>query len=92
MRVFIAIVVCVAVAVPGFGSGGSPPKISDLVGDWSGASLCQVNPSPCHDENVVFRFSNPHEDKITVRADKIVDGKPVTMGSASGPTPLQPAH
>jgi len=59
----------------------SPPRISALVGNWSGTSLCQVKPSPCHDENVVFRFSNPHEDKVTVQADKIVDGKAVTMGS-----------
>ena len=58
----------------------SVPKISDLVGDWSGTSLCQVKSSPCHDEKVVFHFSNPHQDKITVQGDKIVDSKPVTMG------------
>lgn len=58
----------------------SGPRISALVGDWSGTSLCQVEPSSCHDENVVFRVSNPHEDKITIQADKIVDGKALTMG------------
>lgn len=58
----------------------SAPQVSDLVGTWTGTSLCQVRPSPCHDEDVVFRFSKPHEDKITIQADKIVDGKPVTMG------------
>ncbi|HKR32661.1 MAG TPA: hypothetical protein VJT08_19425 [Terriglobales bacterium] len=58
------------------------PQISDLVGNWTGTSLCQVRPSPCHDEDVVFRFSKPHEDKITVQADKIVDGKAVTMGAS----------
>jgi hypothetical protein len=61
--------------------GFAAPQISDLVGDWTGTSLCQVKPSPCHDENVVFRFSKPHENKITVQADKIIDGKPVTMGA-----------
>jgi hypothetical protein len=60
--------------------GFAAPQISDLVGDWAGTSMCQVKPSPCHDEKVVFRFSKPHEDKVSVQADKIVDGKPVTMG------------
>lgn len=58
-----------------------PPEISDLVGDWNGTSLCQVKPSACHDENVVYHLSNPHDDKITIQADKIVDGKPINMGS-----------
>ena len=63
-----------------YAPASSTPKISDLVGDWSGTSLCQVKPSPCHDESVIFHLSNPHENKITIRADKIVDGKAVTMG------------
>jgi len=57
------------------------PEISALVGDWSGTSLCQVKPSACHDENVVYHLSNPHDDKITIQADKIVDGKPISMGT-----------
>lgn len=65
-----------------YGAGDEKsPEISALVGDWSGASLCQVKPSACHDENVVYHLSNPRDDKITIRADKIVDGKPVTMGT-----------
>lgn len=58
----------------------SAPQISDLVGEWSGTSLCQVKTSPCHDEDVIYRISKPHEDKISIQADKIVDGKSVTMG------------
>src|SRR5947209_20142629 len=66
--------------------GGSSPRkqtghIAYLVGDWSGTSLCQVRPSACNDERVVFHFSNPQANKITVAADKIVDGKMVNMGS-----------
>jgi|1186.fasta_scaffold100866_2 hypothetical protein len=57
-----------------------PVAIADLVGDWSGTSFCQVKPSPCHDEQVVFRFSHPEGEKIRVQGDKIVDGKAVTMG------------
>ena len=61
-------------------SASSRPPISALVGDWSGTSLCEVKPSPCHDENVIFRVSNPREDKITIQGIKIVDGKETTMG------------
>lgn len=70
----------IVLAFEGYALSLSAPEISELVGDWSGTSLCQVKPSPCHDENVIFRFSKPHKDQITIQADKIVDGKPVTMG------------
>jgi len=56
------------------------PELSDLIGNWTGTSLCQVKPSACHDESVVFRLSHPQKDRITVQADKIVEGQPVTMG------------
>src|SRR5437588_13074976 len=52
-----------------------------LVGDWTGTSLYQVRPSPCHDEQVVFRLSHPRQGKINVQADKMVNGKAVTMGA-----------
>ena len=55
-------------------------EITELVGDWSGRSLCQVKSLPCHDEDVVYHLSHPHEDRIFIKADKIVDGKPITMG------------
>ena len=75
---FLAVVIS-ACEIQG-SAGAASSNIADLIGDWSGSSLCQVKQSACHDENVIFRFSHPHEDKITVQADKIVDGKPVTMG------------
>ena len=62
-------------------SGKQAGNIAYLVGDWSGTSLCQVRPSACNDERVVFHFSNPQANNITVAADKIVDGKMVNMGS-----------
>lgn len=80
MRFPIVMTALAIFASQAYALGLSAPEISDLVGDWSGTSLCQVKPSPCHDENVIFRFSKPHEDNITVQADKIVDGKAVTMG------------
>jgi hypothetical protein len=61
--------------------GKQAGDIAYLVGDWGGTSLCQVRPSACNDERVVFHFSNPQANKITVAADKIVNGKMVNMGS-----------
>ena len=66
--------------VTGVSAGKKRVAIADLVGDWSGTSLCQVKPSPCHDEQVVLRLSHPQQEKIRVQGDKIVDGKAVTMG------------
>ena len=79
----IAFLVCCALlSLAVFGESAKPPDLVDLVGDWQGTSLCQLKPSACHDETVVFRFSNPRNDSntIAVQADKIVDGSPVTMG------------
>jgi hypothetical protein len=58
---------------------GSPAGI------WRGESLC-ATPSPaCHDEKVVYHMdavpAKPNE--ILIQADKIVDGKAITMGSGS---------
>ena len=80
MRFPIALAALIVLAVQAPTHAVSAPQISDLVGNWTGTSLCQVRPSPCHDEDVIFRFSKPQGDKITVQADKLVDGKAVTMG------------
>jgi hypothetical protein len=55
---------------------------SHLIGDWKGESICQVKNSPCHDEIVVYRISKGKEaNAFVVNADKIIDGKPVFMGT-----------
>ncbi len=57
---------------------------SQPAGNWSGESIC-VNkekfPS-CHDEQVVYRIvkASGKSNILTVKADKIVNGKPETMG------------
>jgi hypothetical protein len=52
-----------------------------LIGIWKGESLCQVKDSPCNDEKVVYTIARANESgKVNIRADKIVDGRPVTMG------------
>ena len=55
---------------------------SNLVGNWTGDSIC-VGPFPaCHDEKVIYRIPKAPDEtgKVTITADKIVDGKPETMG------------
>ena len=57
-------------------------KESNLFGDWTGDSVCQVKNSPCHDEKVVYHISKGKgANHVSVSADKIVDGKPVNMGT-----------
>jgi hypothetical protein len=51
-------------------------------GDWRGMSICQVKPSACNDEDSLYHFRAVanRTDAYELQADKIVDGKPVTMG------------
>ena len=54
------------------------------VGVWHGESLCTPDAgSACHDEKVVYYIDAiaGKPDALMVRADKIVDGKAITMGS-----------
>jgi hypothetical protein len=54
-------------------------------GDWRGMSICQVKPSACNDEDSLYHFRPVanRTDAFELQADKIVDGKPVTMGNLS---------
>jgi hypothetical protein len=56
---------------------------SQLFGDWTGESKCVGTNNSCHDEVVVYHISRSKTDskKITIGADKIVDGKPDFMGN-----------
>src|SRR5690242_19796299 len=68
-----------------FGQGGANPK-SDKgpVGIWRGESTCVVRPSACNDETALYRIAaNARaQDRLTVSAGKIVDGREVSMGSS----------
>ena len=50
-------------------------------GIWQGTSLCQVKPSPCHDEQVIYeiRATRPHQYRID--AYKLVAGRRDFMGA-----------
>jgi hypothetical protein len=53
------------------------------VGVWRGDSLCAAGHPSCHDEMVVYYIEAIPDkpDSMLIRADKIVDGKAITMGS-----------
>lgn len=54
---------------------------SKLVGNWTGESICIGNNPSCHDEKVIYRISRTSGEpgKVTIAADKIIDGKPELM-------------
>jgi len=54
---------------------------ADPVGVWRGTSLCQVRPSPCNDEVVVYRITRVQaSDSISLDARKIVNAREEEMG------------
>ena len=65
--------------------GSTDNSASAVVGDWRGTSICVVRESACHDEVSLYHFAtiadNPHA--VSLEANKIVDGKPVTMGTGN---------
>jgi hypothetical protein len=47
-----------------------------FAGTWRGDSMCVAKNTACRDESVVYRITG-----TSVSADKIVEGKPVNMGT-----------
>ena len=54
------------------------------VGTWRGPSICQVKASACRDEDSVYRAAAvaKSETRITLEANKVVDGQEVNMGTS----------
>ena len=52
-----------------------------IIGTWEGTSLCQVKPSPCHDEHVIYRLSLLQPRQYRIDAYKLVAGKEDFMGA-----------
>src|SRR6187549_1814569 len=76
-----SMVVLLAVAQAPAWAGSSSDAI---VGTWRGSSLCvdrKAAPA-CNDETVIYDITATagKADTVTVNADKVVDGKRVTMG------------
>jgi hypothetical protein len=61
----------------------APADDSVVLGDWRGDSICQVRQSACHDEDSLYQVGRLVEKPgwFSLKADKIVDAKPVTMGT-----------
>jgi hypothetical protein len=54
---------------------------ASFVGTWRGVSVCQVRPSSCNDETVVYRITRmTARDSIAVDARKIIDAREQEMG------------
>lgn len=76
----LAISGTIALAVANAQDGASS-KHDSPVGDWRGISACQVKPSGCHDEDSLYHFKpGAKSEEFEIQADKVVDGKPVTIG------------
>ena len=52
-----------------------------VAGTWEGTSLCQVKPSPCHDEHVIYRVTSTAVRQYKFDAFKLVEGKELYMGT-----------
>jgi hypothetical protein len=73
----LALLLSIGLSVTALSAEDSP------VGVWRGESLCTAGHPSCHDEKVVYYIEAIPDkpDSMLVRADKIVDGKAITMGS-----------
>jgi hypothetical protein len=54
-------------------------------GIWRGESLCMQQGTACNNEQVVYYIDAipDHPDQVQIRADKMVNGKAITMGSGA---------
>lgn len=59
-----------------------PAEEIQLAGVWKGESVCLTSASACVNESVIYYVEamSGKTDEMMVQADKIVDGKVVTMG------------
>jgi hypothetical protein len=80
-RVPVAALFLMARLAQGEGQGGG--TVEEIVGTWSGTSVCvdrQAAPA-CNDEQVFYEIaSSGKPNTVLVKADKVVDGKRVSMG------------
>ena len=68
-----------------------PADDSSPLGGWSGESVFVVRDSACRDEDSLYHVAKlaGKPGWFSMKLDKIVDGKPVTMGAVSAATILR---
>src|SRR6266849_5859240 len=73
----IGVLVLIGLCLRLSGASDSP------MGVWRGESACAGDAASCKDEKVVYYIEAVADkpDSVFIRADKIVDGKAITMGS-----------
>ena len=59
----------------------SAGNVERFLGEWHGDSTCVARNTACRDEVVVYRISKQDSGRISVSADKIVNGSPINMGA-----------
>jgi hypothetical protein len=67
-----------------FGAGLASAEASGVAGTWRGESVCTTNAPACRNESVVYYVEDipDRPDFVIIKADKIVNGKPITMGTS----------
>ncbi len=74
----------VALAVVGtFSAALVSAEASGVAGTWRGESQCVTDAPACHNESVVYYIKDVPDraDLVLIQADKIADGKAITMGT-----------
>jgi hypothetical protein len=77
VRFAVVLTVLAVVAAPGL-------ALAQVAGVWRGESICASHGGVCVDERVVYYISAIAEKAgvVSIRADKIVNGQAVTMGTS----------
>ena len=81
MRTFLYTMFALSAILQHFAGYAQQTTADKIEGIWKGTSLCQVKPSACHDENVVYHISKKSANVYTIQANKIVNGAEVDMGT-----------
>jgi len=81
MRTFLYTMFALSAILQHFAGYAQQTTSDKIEGIWKGTSLCQVKPSACHDENVVYHISKKSANVYTIQANKIVNGAEADMGT-----------
>jgi hypothetical protein len=81
---YLILTVAIGLCLYAVGTAGQKKTEAEAdspVGICRGESLCTTPATACHNENVVYYIEAIADkpDSMFIRADKIVDGKPITM-------------